>query len=92
MNSWLNKFCPGFMICPRKPWPFGNEYHSIVDSDENMQHLIMWRVGLVKGKDRPKLGNGSWAFPTEWENEGGKTKTGELLLDMTARFTGRERW
>ena len=24
MNSWLNKFCPGFMVCPEKPWPFGN--------------------------------------------------------------------
>ncbi len=35
MNSWLNKFCPGFLICPRKPWPFGNEYHSITDGDDN---------------------------------------------------------
>jgi hypothetical protein len=85
MNSWLNKFCPGFMICPRKPWPFGNEYHSIADSDEKMQHPIMWRVRLVEGKDRPKLGNGRWAFPTQWErNEEGKSKTVELLLDMTA--------
>ncbi len=24
MNSWLNKFCPGFMTVPRKPHPFGN--------------------------------------------------------------------
>jgi hypothetical protein len=83
MNSWLNKFGPGFMICPRKPWPFGNKYHSIADSDENMQHPIMWRVQLVEGKDWPKLANGRWAFPTQWENEG-KTKTVELLLDMTA--------
>jgi hypothetical protein len=46
----------------------------------------MWRVRLVEGKDRPKLGNGPrsgrWAFPTKWENEG-YTKTVELLLDMT---------
>ena len=27
MNSWLNKFCPGFMSLPRKPHPFGNDYH-----------------------------------------------------------------
>ena len=38
---------------------------------------------MVKGKDRPKLGNGMWAFPTTWENKG-YTKTVELLLDMTA--------
>ena len=43
----------------------------------------MCRIQLVKGKDRPKLGNGMWAFPTTWENKG-YTKTVELLLDMTA--------
>jgi hypothetical protein len=90
MNSWLNKFCLGFMICPRKPWPFGNEYHSIADSNENMQHPIMWRIRLVEGKDRPKLGNGRWAFPTQWENEW-KTKTVKLLFNMTAlvHWTGK---
>ena len=26
-----NKFtCPGFMFVPQKPWPFGNEDHTIV--------------------------------------------------------------
>ena len=44
MNSWLNKFCPGFMICPRKPWPFGNEYHSIADGDENGHNPINNRI------------------------------------------------
>ncbi len=58
MNSWLNKFCPGFMDCPRKPWPFGNKYHSIADRDENGHNPIMWRIQLVEGKDRLKLGNG----------------------------------
>jgi hypothetical protein len=33
MNSWLNKFSPGLMVCPQNPWPFENEYHSIADSD-----------------------------------------------------------
>ena len=83
MNVWLNKFCPGFMVCPRKPWPFGNEYHSIADGNENGHNPIMWRVRLVEGKDRPKLANGRWAFPTKWEDKG-YTKTVELLLDMTA--------
>jgi hypothetical protein len=90
MNSWLNKFCLGFMVCPQKPWPFGNEYHSITDGDENGHNPIMWRIQLVEGKDRPKLGNGRWVFPTTWENEG-YTKTVELLLDMTApiHWTGK---
>ena len=82
MNSWLNKFCPGLMICPRKPWPFGNQYHFIADGDENGQHPIMWRVRLVEGKDRPKLPSGTWAFPTTWEKEG-YSRTVELLIDMT---------
>ena len=29
MPQWLNKYtCPGFMCVPRKPWSFGNEYHT----------------------------------------------------------------
>ncbi len=40
MSSWLNKFCPGFMCVPRKPHPFGNEYHSIADGDDDKP--IMW--------------------------------------------------
>jgi hypothetical protein len=39
MNVWLNKFCPGFMSLPRKPHPFGNEYHSIADGDKG--HFIL---------------------------------------------------
>ena len=31
MNSFLEKFCPGFMYVPRKPHPFGKEYHSIAN-------------------------------------------------------------
>ena len=31
MNSFLDTFCPGFMCVPRKPHPFGNEYHMISD-------------------------------------------------------------
>ena len=30
-DSFLYKFCPGFMCVPRKPHPFGNEYPSIAD-------------------------------------------------------------
>ncbi len=84
MNSWLNKFCPGFTVCPQKPWPFGNEYHSIADGDENGHNPIMWRVRLVKGKDRPKLANGRWAFPTKWEDKG-YTKMAEAPIHRTGK-------
>ncbi len=40
MSLWLNKFCPGYMCVPRKPHPFGNEYHSIANEDEGKP--IMW--------------------------------------------------
>ena len=33
MNSFLDKFCPGFMCVPYKSHPFGNKYHSISISD-----------------------------------------------------------
>ena len=85
MNTWLNKFCPGFMCVPRKPRPFGNEYHSIADGDGGKP--IMWRINLVEGKDRPKLGNGRWAFETKWERQG-YTKTAALLLEMTEPLHG----
>ncbi len=80
MNVWLNKFCPGFMSLPCKPHPFGNECHSIADGDKG--RFIMWRICLVEGKDRPKLPNGLWAFPSKFEQKG-YNKTADLLLDMT---------
>ena len=62
MNSFLDKFCPGFMCVPRKPYPFGNEYHSIADgaSEKWLEGKpIMWRIKLQEGKDRPKKPDGS---------------------------------
>ena len=41
--------CPGFMYVPRKPWPFGNEYHDAGCADSN----IIWQVDLREGKDQP---------------------------------------
>ncbi len=65
------------------PWPLGNEYHfiAIADGDENGHNPVMWRIRLVEGKDRPKLANRQWAFPSTWERQG-YTKTIDLLLDM----------
>ncbi|KAL7578819.1 hypothetical protein ACA910_016040 [Epithemia clementina (nom. ined.)] len=51
MSVWTNKFtCPGFMFVPRKPWPFGNEYHTVCCCTSG----IMWGIELVEGRDRPR--------------------------------------
>jgi hypothetical protein len=42
----------------------------------------MWRVQIVKGKDRPKKPDGTWAFQTKWEKKG-YSNTVKLLMDMT---------
>ena len=53
MNIYLNKYCPGFMIVPRKPHEEGNEYHTICDGDLGKGNPIMWHVELMEGKDTP---------------------------------------
>ena len=84
MSSWLSKFCPGFMCVPRKPHPFGNEYHTICDGDGGKP--ILWRVKLVEGKDRPKKADGSWAFPSEFEQ---LPPTAKTMMAMTKPIHGR---
>ena len=41
--------CPGWMFVPRKPHPYGNEYHSISDGLSG----ILYQIELVEGKDEP---------------------------------------
>jgi len=76
MSKWLNQYtCPGFVMCPRKPWPFGNEWHTIACV---LTTIIFW-VELVEGKDRPKeLGEKKYN-----DINGLKQKTVGLLLRMT---------
>ena len=51
MSVWTNKFtCPGFMFVPYKPWPFGNEYHTVCCCSSG----IMCGIDLVEGQDRPQ--------------------------------------
>ena len=51
MRMWTNKFtCPWFMFIPHKPWPFGNEYHTVCCCSSG----IMWGIDLVEGKDHPQ--------------------------------------
>ena len=71
------------MCVPRKPHPFGNEYHNIADGfmEKVLEGKpIMWRVKLQEGKDRPKKPDGSWALPSKFP---GYSKTATLMLDMT---------
>jgi Transposase IS4 len=50
MSKWKSHWtCPGFMFVPQKPWPMGNEYHSVCCALSG----IMYSIELVEGKDRP---------------------------------------
>ena len=50
MLKWVNKYtCPGFVMCLQKPWPLGNEYHSIACCDSG----IMYAIKMVEGKNVP---------------------------------------
>jgi hypothetical protein len=78
MSTWANKYtCPGYMFVPRKPWPFGNEWHTIACGISE----LMYRVEIVEGKDEPKVGRG----PKEFDNLG---KTVGLLLRLTKSIWG----
>ena len=77
MNSWHNKFCPGFMVVPRKPHPFGNEYHTIADGDQGKP--IMWRAKIQEGKDRPMEGRSTPRYPSPFECY---SVTAKLMLEM----------
>ena len=81
MSIWLNKWtCPGWMIVPRKPHPFGNEYHSFCCGLSG----IMFAIELVEGlRDKPKE-----KPPPEFDHHG---PTGGLLLRLTKSlfFSGK---
>jgi hypothetical protein len=50
MSIWLNRWtCPGCIFCPRKPYPFGNEWHTACCGLSG----IMISIELVEGKDAP---------------------------------------
>ena len=75
MSVWYNKFCPGFMCVPRKPHPFGNEYHTICDGElDGPSNPILWHAEIQEGKDRPvQLG------PKKYDEKG---KTVGLMCRM----------
>jgi hypothetical protein len=80
MSKWVNKYtCPGFMVVPRKPWPLGNEYHSIVCSQSD----VMFAIELVEGKDVPSHRD----HPRFEHHEKGKTVS--KLIRLTKSLQGR---
>ena len=66
------------MCVPRKPWPFGNEWHSICCGITG----IMYAVELVEGKDEPTQ------RPKKYATLG---KTVSLLLRLTESIWGTSR-
>jgi len=51
MSIWTNRWtCPGWVFCPRKPNPFGFEFHDI----GCVLARIIFGIELVEGKDKPK--------------------------------------
>ena len=67
---------PGLMFVPRKPWPFGNEYHDAGCAQSD----IIWSLDLREGKDHPQdLGK------KEYDNLG---KSVGLLLRLTKAVWG----
>ena len=79
MSPWTNKYtCPGWMLVPRKPHPFGNEYRSVCCSMSG----IMCGIELVEGKDAPRAA----AHPKPKHNNDGNT-VGLLLRILQPIFT-----
>ncbi len=58
MSIWFQHWtCPGWVICPHKPYPFGNEYHTACCGLTG----ILFSLEMVEGKDRPnKLAAPDW--------------------------------
>jgi len=74
MSIWHNKWtCPGWIFCPRKPHPFGNEYHTACCA----LSTIMFVIELVEGRDAPP------EIPKQFNAEG---KTAGLLLRMLQSY------
>jgi hypothetical protein len=76
MSIWHNRWtCPGWVFCPRKPHPFGNEYHTTCCGLSG----IMFSMELVEGKDCPHQ------IPKRWSKLG--QTTGLLMRILSLYFT-----
>jgi len=78
MSPWTNPWtCPGYMFVPRKPHPFGNEYHTVCCGVSR----LMWAMELVEGKNSPHRHR-------EFEDRGRKTVGMLLRLCKPFFYTG----
>ena len=76
MSIWHNRWtCPGWVFCPRKPHPFGNEYHTACCGLSG----ILFSMELVEGKDHPPQIQERWS-------DLGRT-TGLLMRMLSTYFT-----
>ena len=72
MLIWMNRYTfPGWVSCPCKTHPFGNEYHTICCADTG----ILFNFEIVEGNDHP-----CDMPPAEYASKG---KTAGLLLCLT---------
>ena len=73
ISIWTNRWtCPGWTFVPRKPHPFGNEYHTICCGETG----ILYEMEMVEGKDMPKE-----------IKEARKVKRGEETIGLLLRLT-----
>ena len=81
MSTFSNQCAaPGFVICPRKPWPFGNECHTIACATSG----ISFATELVGGKDEPSE-HPKKEFSTSGETAG-------LFLCLTKSLRGTKKF
>lgn len=79
ISKWLDKYtCLGHLIVPRKPWPSGNEYHTICCSLSG----VLFALEIVEGKDKPT------ERPAKEHSELGKTVSLCLRLTKSLNATG----
>ena len=75
MSIWTQTYtCPGWIYCPRKPHPVGNEYHTICCGLSG----ILFAIEMVEGKHRPK----------ELPSDDRTKKTEGLLMRLTKSLHG----
>ena len=72
MMIWAHNFGPGWVVLPRKPHPFGNEWHTICCA----MSVVVFFVDLVEGKDIPTE-RGNLEFEADY------VETGGLIMRMT---------
>ncbi len=83
MVSFLNKHCPNWVCVKHKPYPFGNEYHTIACCLSK----IIFRMELVETeKDCPKEGPHSTP-----QFKDTMTKTATLCVCMMKSLWGMKR-